>query len=222
MDDTLLFIPPCCVDKKLPRAVMQAPNRALAFYTQGDVSTEKFYRAVAHLVSNPAVMVLAIPNMTKLTAALLRQCFDREWITDLVLSTSREVSTLIDTHLADYREHILYTASQTVSTLSSHMVLYSDRQALTLQGPLWEVEDAKCYLASYSMVYYPELMRKGSGDYIDPLMNILLPDVLQHRKQVKKDKREVISARLLHFLNHNFPPYKEATTHPSDPHLLQI
>ena len=24
MDDTLLFIPPCCVDSKLPRAVMQA------------------------------------------------------------------------------------------------------------------------------------------------------------------------------------------------------
>lgn len=26
MDDTLLFIPPCCVDKKLPKAVMQAPQ----------------------------------------------------------------------------------------------------------------------------------------------------------------------------------------------------
>ena len=36
MNDTL-FIPPCCVDKKLPRAIIQAPRRALSFYTHGDV-----------------------------------------------------------------------------------------------------------------------------------------------------------------------------------------
>lgn len=41
MDDTLLFIPPCCVDSKLPRAVMQAPSRVLTFYTHGDVTDRK-------------------------------------------------------------------------------------------------------------------------------------------------------------------------------------
>ena len=61
MDDTLLFIPPCCVDKKLPRAVMQAPHRALTFYTHGDVTMEKFYRAVSYMVIDAHVMVIAMP-----------------------------------------------------------------------------------------------------------------------------------------------------------------
>ena len=51
MDDTLLFIPPCCVDKKLPKAVMQAPRRALSFFTHGDVLVDKFFHAIGYMVA---------------------------------------------------------------------------------------------------------------------------------------------------------------------------
>ena len=54
MDDTLLFIPPCCVDKKLPKAVMQAPRRALSFFTHGDVLVDKFVHAIGYLVDTAA------------------------------------------------------------------------------------------------------------------------------------------------------------------------
>lgn len=61
MDDTLLFIPPCCVDKKLPQAITQAPHRALSFYTHGDVTMEKFYRAASFLINDPHTLVVAMP-----------------------------------------------------------------------------------------------------------------------------------------------------------------
>lgn len=93
MDDTLLFIPPCCVDKKLPKAVFQAPQRMLTFYTHGDVTMEKFYRAVSHLLVDAHVMVLSMPVVSFENFSFLQQCFERGWITHLILSTCRNVTS---------------------------------------------------------------------------------------------------------------------------------
>ena len=73
MDDTLLFIPPCCVDKKLPQAVTQAPQRMLVFYTHGDVTMEKFYRAISFLVIDAHVMALSMPTANNDRFVFLQQ-----------------------------------------------------------------------------------------------------------------------------------------------------
>ena len=125
MDDTLLFMPPCCVDKKLPKAVNQAPYRQLTFYTHGDVTVEKFYKAVSYLMIGSHVMVLTMPSPKQETFVFLQQCFEREWITHLVLSTCRSCDTLIAKYLGDYADRIIYAQSDDVSDLSSHMVLYN-------------------------------------------------------------------------------------------------
>ena len=208
MDDTLLFIPPCCVDKKLPKALMQAPMRALTFFTHGDVTVEKFYKAVSHLVIDSHVMVLTMPSPKQETFALLQQCFERGWITHLVLSTYRSCDTLMAKYLGDYTERIIYAQSDDVSDLSSHMVLYNNDRALTLNGPMYN-QLAKPELTSYTAVFYPShCLTSNNLDWGNPLRNILLPDVLRQRQVVHKQKREVADARLKRFLACDFPPYK--------------
>lgn len=208
MDDTLLFIPPCCVDKKLPKAVTQAPQRMLTFYTHGDVTMEKFYRAVSYLLVDSHVMVLTMPAMSTDTCVFLQQCFERKWITALVLSTARKCDEIVNKYLAEYADRILYTHSKDVSDTTSHMVLYNKDRALTLSGVLF---DRPCpALECYVLMFYPNYnLASQTLDWGNPLRNILIPDVLRHRQQVRKDKRKVTNTDLRLFLDCQFPPYKE-------------
>ena len=104
MDDTLLFIPPCCVDKKLPKAVREAPRRMLTFYTHGDVTMEKFFRAIAYLMDDAPshkerhiVMGLCMPVRLYATAVFLQLWLERGCIHHLVLTTQRDMSNLLCT-----------------------------------------------------------------------------------------------------------------------------
>lgn len=208
MDDTLLFIPPCCVDRKLPKAVMQAPQRMLTFYTHGDVTMEKFYRAVSYMLVEPHVMVLAMPAVTTDTCAFLMQCFERKWITALVLSTARKNAEIVDKYLGEYRDKWLYAQSKDVSDTTAHMVLYNKDRALTLNGAMLDRPYAS--LESYTLMFYPNhCLTSQTLDWGNPLRNILLPDVLRHRQQVRKDKRTIENGHLLRFLDCRFPPYAD-------------
>lgn len=210
MDDTLLFIPPCCVDKKLPRAVMQAPQRNLMFYTHGDVMMEKFYRAVSHLVIDRHVMVLTMPVIQADTAVFLRQCFERKWISHLVLSTYRNADVFIIKFLSEFRSRMLYVMSEDVSDLSSHMVLYNRDRSLVLCGPMLDRPQPSIRLASYNMTFYPmnDLMSTRQ-DWGHSLRNVLFPDVLRHRKPFLAQHLKHEDATLDHFLHLEFPPINE-------------
>ena len=210
MDDTLLFIPPCCVDKKLPKAVNQAPHRQLMFYTHGDVTVEKFYKAVSYLVVDSHVMVLTMPLPKQETFVFLQQCFEREWITHLVLSTYRSCDTLIAKYLGDYTNRIIYTQSDDVSDLSSHMVLYNKDSALTLSGPMFDRKQMDVRLAAYTLVLYPSHALSTASDWGNPIRNILFPDVLRLRQKVFARGMERIKDREIdRFLHLEFPPFRE-------------
>ena len=221
MDDTLLFIPPCCVDKKLPKAVMQAPRRALSFYTHGDVLVDKFFHAVGCMAdTNPVrgtknhfcVMVLAMTvSRTSSTGYIinyLKTCFEREWITHLVLSTDKSVEDWIDIHMQEYKDRILYVNHKDVTAQNSHMVLYNEEKAFTVAGPMLDTPTGK--LSYYSMVLYPNYSTcNDASDWSNPLKNILFPDILRHRQRVAKEKRKVDSIILNRFLQSKLPPYEE-------------
>lgn len=207
MEDTLLFIPPCCVDKKLPIALMHAPHRALTFYTHGDVTMEKFYRAVSYLVEDAHTMVLTMPIISAETAVFLQQCFERGWITQLALSTNNNATQVVERYLSAYRDRILYAQSNDVSSLSSHMVLYTAERALVLCGPMYE-HLSRERLVSYSMVFYPMFSIVNSQhDWGNPLRNVIFPDVLRHRKKMNKVDREKLRGTLNHLIHLEFPPY---------------
>lgn len=210
MDDTLLFIPPCCVDKKLPKAVNQAPHRQLTFYTHGDVTAEKFYKAVSHLVIDSHVMVLTMPSPNQETFLFLEQCFEREWITHLVLSTCRPCDTLMAKYLSDYADRIIYAQSDDVSNLSSHMVLYNKDRALTLSGPLFNRPQMDVRLAAYTIVFYPSHLLNSTADWGNPIRNILFPDVLRHRKKMfANGVKRIKDKEIDRFLHLEFPPISE-------------
>lgn len=210
MDDTLLFIPPCCVGKKLPKAVNQAPHRQLTFYTHGDVTAEKFYKAVSHLVIDSHVMVLTMPSPNQETFLFLEQCFEREWITHLVLSTCRPCDTLMAKYLSDYADRIIYAQSDDVSNLSSHMVLYNKDRALTLSGPLFNRPQMDVRLAAYTIVFYPSHLLNSTADWGNPIRNILFPDVLRHRKKMfANGVKRIKDKEIDRFLHLEFPPISE-------------
>ncbi|WP_288767713.1 hypothetical protein [uncultured Prevotella sp.] len=210
MDDTLLFIPPCCVDKKLPKAVNQAPHRQLTFYTHGDVTAEKFYKAVSHLVIDSHVMVLTMPSPNQETFLFLEQCFEREWITHLVLSTCRPCDTLIAKYLSDYADRIIYAQSDDVSNLSSHIVLYNKDRALTLSGPLFNRPQMDVRLAAYTIVFYPSHLLNSTADWGNPIRNILFPDVLRHRKKMfANGVKRIKDKEIDRFIHLEFPPISE-------------
>ena len=207
MDDTLLFIPPCCVNKKLPKAMKEAPRRMLSFYTHGDVTAEKFYRAISYEMISRHVLVLAMPVVSNEMLAFLAQCFERDWISHLVLSTGRNIDDMMDKYLKDYKEKILNTSNGDVSSVSAHMVLYNNARALILQGNMTERPSGR--LSGYTLMFYPDYsLSINDLEWGNPIRNILFPDVLRHRQRVHKDKREVNEAELAAFLRADFPPYK--------------
>ena len=210
MDDTLLFIPPCCVDKKLPKAIIQAPHSQLTFYTHGDVTAEKFYKAVSHLVIDSHIMVLTMPSPKQETFMFLEQCFERGWITHLVLSTYRSCDSLIAKHLGDYADRIIYAQSDDVSDLSSHMVLYNKDRALTLSGPMYDRSQTDVRLAAYTLVFHSSHLLNSSADWGNSLRNILFPDVLRQRKKIFSGGIKRIKDREIdRFIHLEFPPLKE-------------
>lgn len=210
MDDTLLFIPPCCVDNKLPKAVNQAPHRQLTFYTHGDVTVEKFYKAVSHLVIDSHVMVLTMPLPKQETFMFFEQCFERGWTTHLVLSTYRSCDSLIAKHLGDYADRIIYAQSDDVSDLSSHMVLYNKDRALTLSGPMFDRPQIDVRLAAYTIVFHPSHLLNSTADWGNSLRNILFPDVLRQRKKMFAGGVKLIKDKEIdRFIHLEFPPFKE-------------
>ena len=210
MDDTLLFMPPCCVDKKLPKAVNQAPHRQLTFYTHGDVTVEKFYKAVSYLVIDTHVLVLTMPSPKQETFALLQQCFERGWITHLVLSTYRSCDSLMAQYLGDCTDRIIYAQSDDVSDLSSHMVLYNNDSALTLSGPMYDRPHMEVRLAAYNLVLYPSHVLSTTADWGNPIRNILFTDVLRHRKKMfANGVKRIKDKEIDRFIHLEFPPISE-------------
>lgn len=210
MDDTLLFIPPCCVDNKLPKAVNQAPHRQLTFYTHGDVTVEKFYKAVSHLVIDSHIMVLTMPSPKQETFMFLEQCFERGWITHLILSTLYSCDSLLHKHLGEYADRIIYAQSDNVSFYSSHMVLYNQGRALTLNGPMFDRPQTDAALVSYTLVFHPSNLLNSTSDWGNSLRNILFPDVLRQRKKIFAGGVKLIKDKTIdRFIHLEFPPFKE-------------
>lgn len=210
MDDTLLFIPPCCVDKKLPKAVMQAPGRHLTFYTHGDVTMEKFYRAVSFLLTDPHVMVLSMPVAASDTMAFLRQCFERKWITHLVLTSANDARVQVDKYLGEFKSLVLYVQSDDATETASHMVLYNRQQAITLCGPMY-ARFTTSALTAYTMHYMPRhpATTSHAEDWGNVLRNVLFPDALRHRQTLIRAKVRLKPGMLDKFVHLEFPPYKE-------------
>lgn len=187
MDDTLLFIPPCCVDKKLPAAILQAPRYNLVFYTHGDVTWMDMYKAVAHLVGDGATMVLTARWLSSTSIDYLCMCFERGWINNLVLTLSRPTPlvSMLERH---YGRKVLIAVSGQADSAFSHMVLYTKDKVLIINGPMFDDPVKMFHTVSYSATLYANRDVFTKADWGNPLRNILLPVTLIHRKAHTKEE----------------------------------
>ncbi len=183
-----MIVEPCCVNKQLPKAIIEAPHRVLMFHTNGDVSLEKFYRAIASAIADPAVMVLTLPTVDIHTMRLLVQCFDRDWITDLVLTTSADITKFVESELRDYLPHVSYCHTVAVSFDTSMLSLFSQRQALFLHGSLPLAPSKKAGLSTYTLIFQPSIPLRYTGENGDHLHNALEPIITLHRQHLRTDK----------------------------------
>ena len=208
MDVDLHFIPPCCIDNKLPRAIKQARHGILSFYTHGDVTFEKFYRAVSYLVPDSPVLVLSMPTVKATTINLLEQCFDRGWISDLILSTYDDITSIIDSRFRPYRSHIAYTHSKAIGQVDAHFALYTNQSALTISGPMFNSASQSVTLAAYTLFYHPDYSDFSKLDCGSNLMNVIVPDIMRHRLNHNKTDRKTLSPDILRFLDYQLPPFQ--------------
>lgn len=208
MDDTLLFIPPCCVDKKLPKALLHAPNRTLNFYTHGDVTMEKFYRAVSYLLDGPHVMVVTMAVISIENVVFFEQCLERGWVSHLIITSGSKSQQLIHKRLSPYADRVLYVEHRDAdSDAASHMVLYTPYRMLSLTGPMFN-RVRETGLTAYTLQFFPSMaLFSDKVDWGNPLRNALFPDVLRFRQQIKK--HEGLASEFAHFLRMDFPPYPE-------------
>lgn len=187
MDDTLLFIPPCCVDKKLPSAILQAPRYNLVFYTHSDVTWMDMYKAVAHLVGDGATMVLTARWLSSTSIDYLCMCFERGWINNLVLTLNHPTPTV--SMLERYHgRKVLVAVSGQADSAFSHMVLYTKDKVLIINGPMFDDPVKMFHTVSYSATLYANRDVFTKADWGNPLRNILLPVTLIHRKAHTKEE----------------------------------
>lgn len=187
MDDTLLFIPPCCVDKKLPSAILQAPRYNLVFYTHSDVTWIDMYKAVAHLVGDGATMVLTARWLSSTSIDYLCMCFERGWINNLVLTLNHPTPTV--SMLEKYHgRKVLIAVSGQADSAFSHMVLYTKDKVLIINGPMFDDPVKMFHTVSYSATLYANRDVFTKADWGNPLRNILLPVTLIHRKAHTKEE----------------------------------
>lgn len=215
-DQELHFIPPCCVSSKLPKATDQSRGTlrfpdaiegargVLSFYTHSDVSMEQFYRSISYKVRPGHVLVLRMTTATEPTLRFLAFCLDRKWISDLVLTTGTDNTYFVNKHLGDDNPHVLYCHHDSVSALNSHMVLYSDANALTISGPMYNLASIDKEFAEYTLIQHHSFLNFTRKECGNPLLNIILPDILRHRQQMAHSTRK-ISPNLLAFLQCTIP-----------------
>ena len=203
------FLPPCCIKNKLPIAFRQSIDNSFFFYTHGDVVIEEFFKAAAPFFNSAPVLVLNARIVNEQLLHYLLHCFDRGWISDLILSTHVDKRDTVQGILRPYRTHVLYTCSKEVSHDNAHMVLYNRFSALAISGPMYStVSDMKVTTVAYSAFFYENIDIFSRSECGNPLLNILLPDVMRHRKFIKQSERQHLDPEIQLFLEHTFPPHQ--------------
>lgn len=147
-------------------------------------------------------MFLSIPSLSPSVANLLLQCFEREWITDLILSTYRNDTEMVKCTLKNHLDHVSY-AHDNVDYYSSQMVLYTSpaldierRQMLCLTGPLFAKIKEKGALCAYTLTFHVQMPVNTPAENSDPLSNAVLPFAMVHRSRehiLSPHKSEVIT-----------------------------
>lgn len=155
-----LYIPPCCIDRKLP-PVVRAGGPCSFFYSQGDWGVAKLWGALASLVSGAegnALCVLVIDDVDEFLLRIMANYMDRRWIRALILVTSTDRLQMVRDVLPGYLDSICYCGNRTEAMHSNLWIRTNGKLSLAVVGPLDKGGGSK-HFCSYTASLSPNFDR---------------------------------------------------------------
>lgn len=131
--DKFSYQEPCCIERTLP--ILLRKYGLLPWQSNGDITTEKIFKAVSHLAGNSLEISLCIATIDIPTLRLIAWYHKRGWLTHLSIITSNDQTELIRAELP--AELPVTIASHTSVSDTSPMLLFKgELQTVIVQGPL--------------------------------------------------------------------------------------
>lgn len=123
-----MIIEPCCCHNQLPSLCRDNVNRIVPFNTNGDVTIEKLFHAVAYLTGD-AKMTLITPSLHPHCVTYLKSAYSKRWITELRLMIGTDVN--IDGFRMGDLEKVV---DKRVTESSSMFILEGEKMRICLTG----------------------------------------------------------------------------------------
>lgn len=133
-----LYIPPCCIDRKLP-PIVRAGGPCSFFYSQGDWGVAKLWGALASLVSGTdgnTLCVLVIDDVDEFLLRIIANYMDRRWIRAMVLITSTDRTSMVKAGLSGCLDSICYCGNRDEAKHSNLWIRSNGKLSLAVVGPL--------------------------------------------------------------------------------------
>ena len=147
--DEELYIPPCCIDQKLPHVIQS--GSCVYFYSRGDWGLQQLWAAVSQLVSGSALCVLVVHTVDVHTLRFLKTYFDRGWMGALVLITSTDDTAIVKSELSAYLGNLWYCPNAEDASRNQLWIRSSNLTTMVISGPITIAERfAETAMCSYT------------------------------------------------------------------------
>lgn len=129
-----LYIPPCCIDRKLPPVIQS--GACAYFYSMGDWGLQKLWNAVSHLVPGQPFTLLAIPALDVYTLRFIKEYFDHGWLGGIALITASDNTDIVKGELSHYIDKVWYAPSLESAQEAQLWIRSSNLTTMVVSGPI--------------------------------------------------------------------------------------
>ena len=173
-----LYMPPCCIKKKLPPLMREHEGSMVQFYSQGDWGIGRLWEAACHLVSCTEVtadktvrhvdgkvrMLLVLPNIDYNVLNVVSEYRAKHWadyITVIAHTTTLHPEKFAEM-TREIKEQVTFRFGLRAASLSPLWLRYEDQSynALLVTGPMFPTDKLNPTFATYSATFFD---RKKDG-----------------------------------------------------------
>lgn len=148
-----LYIPPCCIDKKLPPLIKNGGSCTF-FYSQGDWGLAKLWNAVSCLVESSQFTFLSVEMLDVEILRFIRNYLDKGWIRGIAIVTSKDCTDIVKDELSGLLDRVWYAPNVSAATHSNVWIRTSGTRSLVVSGPLSIKELGSGHFSAYSAHYH--------------------------------------------------------------------
>lgn len=133
--DEELYIPPCCIDRKLP-PLLKSGGPCSVFYSQGDWGLHKLWHAASSLVNGIALTVLVVNTLDVYTLRSIEHHLRMEWSGGFILITKEDCTELVKSELNKYLNQIWYCPKVEAAAENNLWIRSTPLMSLYVSGPM--------------------------------------------------------------------------------------